>query len=179
MAFWNHFSHSRVQKMWADCVRFHGKPCPGLALGVRVCDTALKALALEEADPGRLVCVSENDGCCVDAIQIGLHSTVGKKHLLFYKTGRLIFTVYDLVSGGSVRICTRPEIAERIPRMTPAEILSLPEDKLFSFEEARPMTPRVEAKVRRACNAAAEDVPPRYSGVQDCPDQFRKFDLPK
>lgn len=179
MAFRNYFFHDRVGKLWADCIRFHGKPCSGLALGVRVCDTALTRLGLKEAEPDRLVCVSENRGCSVDAIQIGLHCTTGKKHLLFYKTGRLIFTVYDLVSGGSVRICTKPEISERIRELKPEDILRLPEDSLFYFEDAHPMTPRVEAKVRLSCSAAAEGVPPRYSGVQDCPDQFRKFDLPK
>lgn len=169
----------RIQKIWTDSVRFHGKPCSSLALGVRVCDTALTKLGLKKAEANRFVCVSENDGCCVDAIQVGLHCTTGKKHLLFYKTGMFIFTVYDLVTGGSVRICTKREITECIQTMKPLEILELAEDKLFYFEEARPMTARVEAKVRLACNAAAEDVPPRYSGVQDCPDQFRKFDLPK
>lgn len=176
MVFWN--LHSRVQDIWKACIRFHGKPCSALALGVRVCDTALTKLTLNEAETDRLVCVSENDGCCVDAIQVGLHCTAGKKHLLFYKTGRLIFTVYDLVSGGSVRICTRPEISGRIRSMRPEEILALPEDKLFYFVDARPMTPRVEDKVRLACNAPNEDVPPRDSGVQDSPDPFGKFDLP-
>lgn len=176
MVFWN--LHSRVRDIWKASIRFHGKPCSALALGVRVCDTALTKLSLKEAAPDRLVCVSENDGCCVDAIQVGLCCTAGKKRLLFYKTGNLIFTVYDLVSGSSVRICTRPEVAERIRVMQPEEILALPEDRLFYFEDARPMTPRVEDKVRMACNTPAEDVPPRDSGVQDSPDPFEKFDLP-
>lgn len=174
----NLFSRNGIQKTWADCVRFHGKACSGLALGVRVCHTALAKLELKKVDADRLVCVCENDGCCVDAIQVGLHCTAGKKHLLFYKTGKLIFTVYDLVSGGSVRICTKPEIAERIPVMGPEEVLALPEEKLFYFEDAHPMTARVEAKVRLACSVPAEGVPARDSGVQDSPDQFMKFDLP-
>ncbi|MGM9553546.1 MAG: FmdE family protein [Faecousia sp.] len=179
MEFRNGFYPSRIRKLWEESIQFHGKPCSLLALGVRVCDTALTRLELKEPSIDRLVCVSEYDGCCVDAFQVGLHCTVGKKHLLFYKTGKLIFTVYDLVSKNSVRICTRHEIAARISSIQAHEILTLPEERLFFFEEARPMTPRVEAKVRRACNAAAEDVPLRCSGVQDCPDQFRAFDLPK
>lgn len=179
MSFQNNLSQLRIQRIWKESIKFHGKSCSLLALGVRICDTALTKLQLKEPGSDRLVCVSEHDGCCVDAIQIGLHCTAGKKHLLFYKTGKLIFTVYDLVSGKSVRICTRPKIAGSISSMKVSEILSLPEERLFSFEEARPMTPRVEAKVRLACNTAAADIPPRYSGVQDCPDQFRAFDFPK
>lgn len=173
------FSQARIQRIWEESVKFHGSPCPALALGVRVCDTALTKLGLKEPGDGRLVCVSEHDGCCADAIQLGLRCTAGKKRLLFFKTGRLIFTVYDLIGKNSVRVCARQEIEENIRTMEPETLLSLPEERLFRFEEARPITPRVEARVRLACNAAAEAVPRRSSGVQDCPDQFRRFDMPK
>lgn len=179
MTFWNNHLPFRIRRIWRESVSFHGKACSTLALGVRVCDTALSKLGLKEPGDSRLICVSEYDGCCVDAIQIGLRCTAGKKHLLYYKTGKLIFTVYDLNSGKSVRVCTKADISKRLPTMKAAQLLSMPEEQLFYFEEAHPMTPRVEAKVRRACNAAAEGIPPRDSGVQDSPDQFRKFDLPK
>lgn len=168
----------RIQRLWTASVRFHGKPCSLLALGVRVCDTALTKLGLTEAETDRLVCVTEHDGCCVDAIQTGLHCTTGKKHMLYYKTGRLIFTVYDLAAGTSVRICALPEIEETIRQREAEEILTLPEEKLFRFEQAHPLTSRTMDKVRRACNAPAEGIPGRDAGVQDCPDQFQKFDLP-
>lgn len=173
--------HARflLRARWKECVNFHGKPCTLLALGVRVCETALEKLGLEEPDGDRLVCVSEHDGCCVDAIQTGLHCTIGKKHLLFYKTGKLVFTVYDLLSGRSVRMCTRPEIEANMQQMAPEDIIYLPEDQLFYFEEARPMTQRVKKKVHLACNASEDGVPSRSPGIQDCPDQFRAFDLQK
>ena len=62
--------------------------------------------------------------------------------------------------------------------MTAQQVLSAPEDALFYFEEAHPLTQRVLDKVHRACNAPAEDIPHRTSGVQDSPEQFQKFDLP-
>ena len=68
-------NEDRIARLYGNCVRFHGHDCPLLALGVRVCETALERLKLEDPAPGRLVCVSEFDGCCVDAIQIGLHCT--------------------------------------------------------------------------------------------------------
>ena len=170
---------TRIDAIWRDSLRFHGRACANLALGVRVCDTALSHLELEAADAGRLVCVSETDGCCVDAIQVGLHCTVGKRHLLFYKTGKLIFTVYDLVGGGSLRMVTHQALADRIHAMKPEEVLAMPEEALFAFEEARPMTPRVWERVTKACDAPGEQIPPRESGVQDWPDVFRKFDQQK
>ncbi|MDO5545823.1 MAG: formylmethanofuran dehydrogenase subunit E family protein [Eubacteriales bacterium] len=172
-----HIYRHRIRKFWADSVRFHGKPCSVLALGVRVCDTALRKLNLSAPEPERLVCVSEYVGCCTDAVQICLHCTAGKKHLLYYKTGRLIFTIYDLHSENSVRICVRPEVVESLRQLQPEEVLTMPEEALFYFEEAHPLTERTRKRVCRACDAPAEGVPYRDSGVQDSPDQFRKFDL--
>lgn len=169
-------SANRIASLWADALRFHGHSCPLLALGVRVCDTALTRLCLEEAKPGRLVCVSEFDGCCVDAIQTGLHCTTGTKHLLFYKTGKLVFTVYDLESGGSVRMVCGSDLADTIREMEPEAVLSAPEDMLFTFEQAHPLTRKTLDKVRGTCSSPAPAVPHRISGVQDSPDQFRKFD---
>ena len=168
--------NDRLEQLYTDCVRFHGHGCPLLALGVRVCGTALEKLGLEDPAHGRLVCVTEFDGCCVDAIQIGLHCTAGTKHLLYYKTGKLIFTVYDLEAGTSVRIRSRKEIADTIRELSPENVLSMPEDALFTFERAHPLTSRTLAKVARTCTSPAPSVPSRTSGVQDCPDQFRAFD---
>lgn len=170
-------SHGRIQAFWTNSVQFHGKPCSILALGVRVCDTALEKLNLSAAEPEQLVCVSEYVGCCTDAIQVCLHCTAGKKHLLYYKTGRLIFTVYDLFSDNSVRICAKPEIAEILRFFSPEQILSLPEEDLFYFEEAHPLTQRTVKRVSKPCDAPPESVPYRDSGVQDSPEQFSKFDL--
>lgn len=170
------FLSSRRKRLWKDAVRFHGKACPLLALGVRVCDTALEKLGVEDPLPGRLVCVTEFDGCCVDAIQTGLHCTAGTKHLLYYKTGKLIFTVYDLESGLSVRLCSQDGLADTIRSREPGEILAAPEEKLFRFEQAHPLTPRTLQKVARTCYTPALAIPSRAPGVQDSPDQFRRFD---
>lgn len=170
-------SHNRIRQFWTDSVRFHGKPCSILALGVRVCDTALNKLNLSSPEPERLVCVSEYVGCCTDAIQVCLHCTAGKKHLLYYKTGRLIFTVYDLYSENSVRICARPEIAQTLRELTADQVLSMEEETLFYFEDAHPLTQRTLKRVSRPCDAPPESVPFRDSGVQDSPEQFQKFDL--
>ena len=168
-------THDRIQTFWTNSVQFHGKPCSILALGVRVCDTALRKLKLTEAEPERLVCVSEYVGCCTDAIQVCLHCTAGKKHLLYYKTGRLIFTVYDLFSDNSVRICAKPEITEKLRSISSEQILSLPEEALFYFEDAHPLTQRTTKRVSKPCDAPPESVPYRDAGVQDSPEQFLKL----
>lgn len=167
----------QVMHFWKKSVALHGKPCRCLAVGVRAADTALRRLSLQEPEKDRLVCVSESDSCCVDAIQACLGCTMGQKHLLFFNTGRLIFSIYDLQTGASVRLCLRPEALEQLS--TPEEILSAPEDRLFTFEEARPMTPKVLKKVNRGCKILREEPPALHGSVHDSSEPFRAFDESK
>ena len=48
-------NEDRIARLYGDCVRFHGHDCPLLALGVRVCETALERLKLEIAAMGGVV----------------------------------------------------------------------------------------------------------------------------
>ena len=167
----------KTQKIWNEAVLFHGKPCSELALGVRVCTTALDHLGIEAPCINRLVCVSELDGCCVDAVQIGLHCTIGKKHLLFHRTGMPVFTVYDLETDRAVRMRVLPDLD--FHTLSPLTILRLEEKELFTFENAHPLTAKTRHKVLSECNSPLEDPPQRTSGLQDSPDFFRAFDEPR
>ena len=168
----------QVASLWEHSVVFHGRACRDLAIGVRVCDTVLDRLGLDtDSCRERLVCVSESDGCAVDAIQVGLGCTMGKKHLLFFNTGRLIFSVYDLKTDRSIRLCVREEVAER--SQDPEEILTMATEDLFYFEEARPMTVRVRKKATRGCTGGMEAVLRPMGSIHDSLEPFREFDESK
>lgn len=171
-----HTPSMQIQSLWEASVAFHGMACTNLAIGVRVCDTALRRLGLSTVDRNRLVCVSETDNCCVDAIQSGLGCSIGKKHLLFFNTGRMIFSIYDLVTNVSLRICVRPEVAADC---SSEKILAMDEDSLFYFEEARPMTPKVLKKVNRGCFHKEGEAPHVNGSVQDSLEPFWEFDESK
>lgn len=170
--------NEQVLKMWHSCVSFHGSECRNLAIGVRVCETVLRHLQLDLSDRTRVVCVSESDGCAIDAIQVCLGSTIGKKHLLFFNTGKLVFTVFDLKSDQSIRVCTRPEVANDEICHTIPDILMAPEETLFYFEPAHPLTPRTLEKVNKNCKSEPELPPERYGNYRDSIDLFYAFDDP-
>ena len=157
----------RIGALWDKSVAFHGRACRDLAIGVRACETALE----------RLVCVSESDGCAVDAIQAGLGCTMGKKHLLFFNTGRLIFSVYDLETDRSIRLCVREQVTEAAHG--PEQILAMKTEELFAFEEARPMTVRVRKKATRGCTGTMEAVLRPMGSIHDSLEPFREFDESK
>ena len=69
------------ETLWERCVAFHGHSCPGLAIGFRAALEGMSALGLplQPVQDEDLVCVSENDACGVDAVQVLTGCTLGKR----------------------------------------------------------------------------------------------------
>ena len=97
------------EKLWQKCVEFHGHECGGLMTGFKAAQYAAELLALGRSPDEETVCISENDACGVDAIQVVLGCTVGKGNLLFHLTGKQAYTFYERASGRGVRIAARPK----------------------------------------------------------------------
>ena len=66
------------QEYWNKARAFHGHECPGLAIGVKVCEAVVEKMGVSPAFDEELVCITENDACGVDAIQALLSCTMGK-----------------------------------------------------------------------------------------------------
>lgn len=92
------------KELWDKCVAFHGHECPGLSIGYRAALYAAKLLDLCFSEDEDVVCISENDACGVDAIQVILGCSAGKGNLLFHVVGKQAFSVYERKSGRSVRL---------------------------------------------------------------------------
>jgi formylmethanofuran dehydrogenase subunit E len=74
---------SREIMPFSDAVRFHGHTCPGLTIGYRAAEAAIRELATERDVNEELVAIVENDSCSVDAIQAVTGCTLGKGNLIF------------------------------------------------------------------------------------------------
>ena len=95
------------QKTWRDCAEFHGHECGGLTIGYKAALYAIKLLDIGRAEDEEIVCISENDACGVDAIQVMLGCTAGKGNLIFRVQGKQAFSFYERASGRSVRLVLR------------------------------------------------------------------------
>lgn len=71
------------ETLWKECAAFHGHECGGLAIGYQAALYAAELLELGFSEDEEVVCVTENDSCGVDAIQVILGCSVGKGNLLF------------------------------------------------------------------------------------------------
>ena len=93
---------------WEKCVEFHGHSCGGLSIGYRAALYAMELLGVEFSDNEQLVCISENDACGVDAIQLLMGCSIGKGNLLFHMTGKQAFSFYNRETGKSFRLVLKP-----------------------------------------------------------------------
>ena len=91
---------------WEKCVAFHGHSCGGLMIGYKAALYAMDLLDISFADNEQVVCISENDACGVDAIQVLLGCSIGKGNLLFHMTGKQAFSFYDRATKNAVSACS-------------------------------------------------------------------------
>ena len=121
---------------WKKAAAFHGHECPGLAIGFKACEGAIAELGLDDSHlpalDEEIVCVTENDACCVDAIQALLGCTYGKANLVPRLRGKMAFSFFDRSNGKAVRLCLKPDCGAGMTREGyQAHLLETPYADLF------------------------------------------------
>ena len=97
-----------------DVIQFHGHACPGLALGYRVANLALKELGLRARDE-ELVAIVENNSCAVDAIQFICGCTFGKGNFIYRDFGKQVYTFFKRPNTEALRIAVKWEAPAEDP----------------------------------------------------------------
>jgi len=165
---------------WERCVSFHGHSCPGLAIGYRAAMLAQTELGIEFSEDEELVCVTENDACGVDAVQLLTGCTFGKGNLVYRDTGKQAFSFFDRHTGKQVRVVFKrqfrhEEYADRAA--VEKAILTAPTEELFDVKEPS-FTPPANARIFRsiACEDCGEVAPEHkvriHEGRKVCLDCF-------
>ena len=124
-------------KTWNDCVAFHGHECGGLTIGYKASLYAIELLKLEFSEDEQVVCISENDACGVDAIQVMLGCSIGKGNLLFHMTGKQAFSFYNRATGQSVRLVLKPKPLNMTPEESKGYYFDRTPRQLFDVMETR------------------------------------------
>ena len=172
-------------RTWQDCVAFHGHECGGLTIGYKASLYAIALLNLEFSDDEQVVCVTENDACGVDAIQVMLGCSIGKGNLLFHMRGKQAYSFYNRKTGASVRLVLKP----RPEGMTKAESFAYyqackPEDMF----EVKNTTIRLPEKARLfdsyTCDCCGEVTGANWIRLADgkklcldCYETYNRFDV--
>ncbi|MCL5935655.1 MAG: FmdE family protein, partial [Firmicutes bacterium] len=98
---------------WEKAVEFHGHSCPGLAVGYRVAQIALKELENLRSQDEELVAIVENDACGIDAVMLMTGCTLGKGNLLYRDFGKQVYTFGSRRSNKAIRISVNGEILHK------------------------------------------------------------------
>jgi formylmethanofuran dehydrogenase subunit E len=88
--------------------RFHGHSCPGLTIGIRASELALREIGTHAEDE-EVVAIVETDNCSVDAIQYLTGCTFGKGNLVFRDYGKNAYTFIRRSDGKAVRVTLRQD----------------------------------------------------------------------
>ena len=173
------------QTFWEDCVAFHGHACGGLTIGYKASLYAMELLGLSRSQDESVVCITENDACGVDAIQVILGCSIGKGNLLFHLRGKQAFSFYERNSGRSVRLVLRPtpntltkeEKFHYLQSKAPAELFDVKETVLSLPERARLFA----SKPCSCCGELTAESMLRLENGQlvclDCAHPYRRFDV--
>ena len=170
------------QRLWEKCVEFHGHACPGLAIGCRAAEAAIERLGLKFSADEEIVCVTENDACGVDAIQVMTGCTAGKGNLIHRGTGKMAYSFFDRRSGRSLRVLKKmqPAADERSREEKIKYILEGPLEEIFSFSvPSYGLPPEAGIFTTVCCELCGEGAPEPMMRLQNgkkvCLDCFKAY----
>lgn len=168
------------KKLWEKCVEFHGHECPGLAIGFKAAEAATLVLDVDFSSDEEIVCVTENDACGVDAIQVITGCTLGKGNLLFRNTGKHAYSFFCRKSNNKVRIVQKPFKQKMDKKERQQLILATPAQELFYFKKPNFNLPK-KARIFDTiyCEICKEGAPEHkiriMEGKKVCLDCFKDY----
>lgn len=170
---------------WDDCVAFHGHACGGLTIGWKAALYAIELLGLDFSDDEEVCCISENDACCVDAIQVMLGCSAGKGNLMFHLTGKMAFSFYERSSGKSVRLVLRPrpegmtkqESFDYYQHLAPSEMFDVKPVKMPLPEPARNFRDCVCAECGESFAESYARLVDGKTLCRDCCKRYSRYDV--
>ncbi len=168
-------------KLWEKSVAFHGHECPGLAIGVKACEAAIEKMKLTFSEDEEIVCVTENDACGVDAVQVITGCTFGKGNLLYRDTGKMAFSFFNRTNDTSIRMIIKPLKKEMQRSERQAYILNTDADEIFDFSEPNFSLPeKARLFTSIVCEQCGEGAPEHKmrlnEGKKVCLDCFKAYD---
>lgn len=159
---------SKLDAQWDKCVEFHGHECPGLAIGFKACEAAKEKMNISFSTDEEVVCVTENDACGVDAVQVITGCTFGKGNLIYKDTGKMAFSFYNRSNGDSLRLMMKPFEGEMDRKERQHYILNSPIDELFDFSKPVSSLPK-KARIFKTivCETCGEGAPEHKIRIND------------
>ncbi len=168
------------EKLWQKCVEFHGHQCPGLAIGFKAAMAAKEQMGWSFSADEEIVCVTENDACGVDAIQVLTGCTFGKGNLLYRARGKQAFSFFNRATGEGLRLVLKKPHRKMTREERQQYILNAEAKDLFEFKKPHYKLPeRAKLFTTVICEQCGEGVAENKARLSDgkkvCLDCFPEY----
>jgi formylmethanofuran dehydrogenase subunit E len=165
---------------WEKCVSFHGHECPGLAMGFKAYEVLKEKMNFTFSSDEEIVCVTENDACGVDAIQVLTGCTFGKGNLIYKDTGKMAFSFFNRTTNESIRMIVKPLDNQMDRKIKQNYILNSTNETIFNFSKPNFELPK-KARIFNSiiCEKCGESAPEHKIRLQNnlkiCLDCFENY----
>lgn len=168
------------RELWEKSVEFHGHECPGLAIGFKACQAAIEKMNLAFSKDEEIVCVTENDACGVDAVQVVTGCTFGKGNLIYRDTGKMAFSFFSRKKDESIRVVLKPFKGDMDRKQRQEYILNSSVNEIFNFSKPTFVLPEKARMFNTiVCEECGEGAPEHKiricSGKKVCLDCFKDY----
>lgn len=91
------------KNLWEETIKFHGHECPGIAMGFKICEAAIKKLGINPLND-EIICIAENNTCPADAIRFILGCNEKNNKLSFNLSENLTFSFFNKANNQKLKI---------------------------------------------------------------------------
>jgi formylmethanofuran dehydrogenase subunit E len=149
-------------------------------MGFKAWEAAKAKMNLTFSTDEEVVCVTENDACGVDAIQVLTGCTFGKGNLIYKGTGKMAFSFFSRTTGQSLRMIVNSLPQDMTRPEKQAYILNSDIETIFTFSTPT-FQPPVKARLFTSviCETCGESAPEHKIRLNDgkkvCLDCFEDY----
>ncbi|MBY6756594.1 TraR/DksA C4-type zinc finger protein [Clostridium botulinum] len=166
--------------LWERCTNFHGHSCPGLAIGYKAVEAAIETMNIKFSEDEEIVCVTENDACGVDAIQVLLGCSLGKGNIIYKDSGKMAFSFFNRKNEESIRMIFSPKEKMEDRNKYMNYILNADYKELFQFKKPNYSLPeRARLFKNIICEICNENTAEHRVRIMDgkmvCSDCFKEY----
>jgi len=133
----------------------------GLTLGYLAAKLGMQYLSERRALDEELVCISETDACCCDAIQVLTGCTFGKGNFIYKDIGKIAFSFFSRTRKIGVRLAMKPGVMD-VPEKEHVLL-----DKIRSQQASPAEIATYEKLHENRSNALFENGPETFFTIQE------------
>jgi formylmethanofuran dehydrogenase subunit E len=97
---------------WELVIDFHGHTCPGIALGFRIAQLALREMGIRPTSGSECLVKAYTQSCALDAYQVLNRATIGRRALIIEEAQKHLYQFHFTGTEEILQFTISPEVLE-------------------------------------------------------------------